>query len=81
MADTLVASVGSEALGGAVTKKVTVGDVAKVKAEVLKRINQHICLKVFVSSIKSSINLAWLNCAPNLSQRVFKRQKRAKCAN
>ncbi|NOI80457.1 hypothetical protein F0237_07265 [Vibrio tubiashii] len=40
MADTLVASVGSEALGGAVTKKMTVGDVAKVKAEVLKRINQ-----------------------------------------
>ena len=41
MTDTLSASVGaSEALTDAATKKVTPADVAKVKAEVLKRIEQ-----------------------------------------
>lgn len=40
MTDTLSASVGSDALSGVANKKVSVGDVAKIKAEVLKRINQ-----------------------------------------
>lgn len=40
MPDTVVAAVGSEALGGAVAKNMAAGDVARVKAEVLQRINQ-----------------------------------------
>lgn len=40
MTDTLVASIGSEALADATNRKVTPADVARVKAEVLKRINQ-----------------------------------------